>query len=74
MQMKPPSHKFLRNSLSHRRMSIIVNATNAQMVLFSHRNRTVNRSCQIVADIWLYWFAARTRYPTNAISLLEFHD
>ena len=54
-------------------LSLLMRAK-AQMVLNSHRNRTVNRSCQTIASIWLCWFAARTRHPANAISLLEFHD
>ncbi len=71
---EPPFHKFLHISQNHRPVSIIAHARKAQMVLNSHRNRTVNRSCQTIAGIWLYWFAARTRQPANAISLLEFHD
>ena len=61
--------------LSHRPAFIIVNAKQMHRCsCFTHRNRTVNRSCRTAAGIWLYWFAARIRHPSNAIPLLECYD
>ena len=54
---EPPFHKFLHISQNHRPVSIIAHARKAQMVLNSHRNRTVNRSCQTAFGLWLYLFA-----------------